>query len=221
MSSHDRKLAAGEMVSPADVGFDPQGDEFPDPLEHPEAVVQQYLQNYNSAKRNKEFDQETQDCIDHIHSCMMDFFNTCSDPNLGPDDLPGTKVILEIINANDGQNGISTFGSDRTAAWYDAFGDLAGGVADVAKGVGGFVAEHPWETALTAAGLAAIPLTGGLSAAAIPEALGAGAAAEGVAGAIGAGEALKMSLLAVVENLEGKELSKPVIKSTFFCLGEF
>jgi len=37
----------------------------------------------------------------------------------------------------------------------------------------------------------------------------------------GAGEALKMSLLAVVENLEGKELSKPVIKSTFFCLGEF
>jgi hypothetical protein len=37
----------------------------------------------------------------------------------------------------------------------------------------------------------------------------------------GAGEALKMSLLAVVENFEGKELSKPVIKSTFFCLGEF
>jgi hypothetical protein len=39
--------------------------------------------------------------------------------------------------------------------------------------------------------------------------------------ALGAGEALKMSLLAVVENLEGKEVSKPVIKSTFFCLGEF
>jgi hypothetical protein len=38
----------------------------------------------------------------------------------------------------------------------------------------------------------------------------------------GAGEALKMSLLAVVvENFEGKEVSKPVIKSTFLCLGEF
>ena len=37
----------------------------------------------------------------------------------------------------------------------------------------------------------------------------------------GAGEALKMSLLAVVENFEGKEVSKPVIKRTFLCLGEF
>ena len=37
----------------------------------------------------------------------------------------------------------------------------------------------------------------------------------------GAGEAFKRSLLAVVENFEGKEVSTPVIKSTFLCFGEF
>ena len=39
--------------------------------------------------------------------------------------------------------------------------------------------------------------------------------------AAGAGEALKISLLAVVENLEGRAESKAVIKSTFFYFGEF
>lgn len=116
MSSHDRKLATGEMVSPADEGFDPQGEEFPDPLANPEAAVQQLLQKINSEKRREDLSPEDIDEIDSFESSMMDFLHTCSDENLGPDDLPGTKVIMQLFSTDDNKNGISTFGSMQKEA---------------------------------------------------------------------------------------------------------
>lgn len=116
MSSHDRKLAAGEMVSPADEGFDPQMEEFPDPLANPEAAVQQLLQKINSEKRREDLNPDEIDEIDSFESSMMDFLHTCSDENLGPDDLPGTKVIMQLFSTDDDKNGISTFGSMQKEA---------------------------------------------------------------------------------------------------------
>lgn len=111
VSSKDRKLAVGEKVSPADEPYDPEASEYPDPLDHPEAFVQQYLQDYNSAKRNEEFTMEDQEGLDTLHSFIKDFFTTCSDPELGEDDLPGTKSLISLVVTDDGKNGISTFGS--------------------------------------------------------------------------------------------------------------
>jgi hypothetical protein len=186
MSSRDRKLAGGEMVSPADVDYDPEGEDYPDPLSTPDAVLQQYLQNYNSAKRNAEFDEKTQEGIDIIHSCMGDFFQTCSDPELGPDSLPGTGFILNILDllgTPDGDNGISIVGSQKTSYWWNSLSDLGGDIAGGAKKAWNFAKEHPVETALGAGAL----LTGG---ALLPEALAGGVAAEGAAAAAGAGEAV-------------------------------
>lgn len=116
MSSLDRKMAIGEMVSPADVGYDPQADEYPDPLEYPEAFIQKYLQDYNHEKRAKE--EAGEDCseLDHFNSCFMDFLHTCSDPELGEDDLPGTREIISLLSSPK-TNGISTFrmGENKTA----------------------------------------------------------------------------------------------------------
>jgi hypothetical protein len=116
MSSLDRKLAIGEMVSPADVDYDPEADEYPDPLEHPEAFIQKYLQDYNHEKRAKE--EKGEDCseLDHFNSCFMDFLHTCSDPELGEDDLPGTHEIVTLLGSPK-TNGISSFrmGENKTA----------------------------------------------------------------------------------------------------------
>jgi hypothetical protein len=130
MSSLDRKLAIGEMVSPADSDYDPEADKYPDPLEHPEAFIQQYLQDYNHEKRAKE--EKSEDCseLDHFNSSFMDFLHTCSDPELGPEDLPGTKQILSLLVTDDNHNGISTF---RGASIKEAFVPLALGIGAAAQ----------------------------------------------------------------------------------------
>ena len=184
VSSKDRKLAMGQMVSPADVGYDPQGDEFEDPLKHGDAAVQQYIQNYNSAKRNEELDQNL---VDIFHSSFMDFFQTCADPELGEDDLPGTKFVLSLIDASGPDNGINV-----TSGVWDAItslpGELGGGLSDVGSGIwnaneqaGQYLEDHPEANAMAALGA----LTGGLGAGAL---VGAEGATLG-AGALGAGEA--------------------------------
>jgi hypothetical protein len=108
MSNLDRKLAIGEMVSPSDVDYDPEASNYPDPLESPEAFVQQYLQDYNSEKRARE--EKGEDCgeLDHFNSCFMDFLHTCSDSELGPEDLPGTHEIISLLSSPK-TNGISSF----------------------------------------------------------------------------------------------------------------
>jgi len=116
MSSLDRKLAIGEMVSPADIDYDPEATEYPDPLEHPEAAVQKFFQEVNSCKRHKDLGPENLDEIDGFQSAMMDFLHTCSDANLGPEDLPGTRTIVDLFATNDNKNGISTFGSFQKEA---------------------------------------------------------------------------------------------------------
>lgn len=127
MSSLDRKLAIGEMVSPTDVDYDPQGDEYPDPLINTEAAVQKYFQEYNSAKREENLNPEDESEIEDFHSCMMDFLQTCSDEKLGPDDLPGTQSIVSLFSTNDDKNGISTFGSLQKTAIIPAL--IAAGAA--------------------------------------------------------------------------------------------
>jgi hypothetical protein len=117
MSSLDRKLAIGEMVSPADSDYDPEASEYPDPLDRPEAFVQQYLQDYNHEKRARE--EKGEDCseLDHFNSCFMDFLHTCSDPDLGEEDLPGTHEIISLLGSPK-TNGISSFkmGDAKTSA---------------------------------------------------------------------------------------------------------
>jgi hypothetical protein len=116
MSSLDRKLAIGEMVSPADSGYDPEAYEYPDPLERPEAFIQQYLQDYNHEKRAKEENGEDCSELDHFNSCFMDFLHTCSDSELGEEDLPGTHEIISLLGSPK-TNGISSFrmGENKTA----------------------------------------------------------------------------------------------------------
>lgn len=219
VSSKDRKLAMGQMVSPADVDYDPESEEYPDPLKEGDAVVQQYLQNYNSIKRNENglFDENHQQWADFLHSAFKDFFTTCSDPELGEDDLPGTGLVLSIIKAEEGNNGIST-----TAGITDipgAFGDLAGGLADIGGGIkdtymtaSDWVDEHPLEAGAIAVGAG---LTGGLALGALPAAgattsalmAGQGLAA-GEAGAAGAaGSGLAAGETAASGGFLGKALS--------------
>lgn len=116
MSSLDRKLAIGEMVSPSDVNYDPEAHDYPDPLEHPEAAVQHLLQEINSAKRSEALTSDDLQEIESFESIMMDFLHTCCDENLGPDDLPGTGIILDMFLDNDGKNGISTVASMQKEA---------------------------------------------------------------------------------------------------------
>jgi hypothetical protein len=209
----------GQMVSPADVDYDPESEEYPDPLKEGDAVVQQYLQNYNSIKRNENglFDENHQQWADFLHSAFKDFFTTCSDPELGEDDLPGTGLVLSIIKAEEGNNGIST-----TAGITDipgAFGDLAGGLADIGGGIkdtymtaSDWVDEHPLEAGAIAVGAG---LTGGLALGALPAAgattsalmAGQGLAA-GEAGAAGAaGSGLAAGETAASGGFLGKALS--------------
>lgn len=106
MSKKDRKLAMGEKVSPADENYDPEGEEWPDPLSEPDSFVQQLLQNVNSLRRKEEF--KTED-VDEFEGYLMDFLTTCSDPELGEEDLPGTGFIIEVMNTQDkNYNGISS-----------------------------------------------------------------------------------------------------------------
>lgn len=107
MSKRDRKLAMGEKENPSDDVYDPQGDEYPDPLSSPDSFIQQLLQDFNSARRNEEFEVED---IDALEDAVVDFLTTCSDPELGPEDLPGTTMIIDILNNTEKNNGISTFG---------------------------------------------------------------------------------------------------------------
>ena len=111
MSSKDRKLAMGEKENPSEDMYDPEGDEYPDPLSSPDSFVQQMLQDINSARRNEEFTPEDIDNLDTFEGAVMDFLHTCADPELGPEDLPGTSVIISLLNTDDGKNGISTFGA--------------------------------------------------------------------------------------------------------------
>ena len=216
VSSKDRKLAMGQMVSPADVDYDPESEEFPDPLKEGDAVVQQYLQNYNSIKRNEDglFDEDHQWWADFLHSAFKDFFTTCADPELGENDLPGTGLVLSLIKAEENKNGIST-----TSAWYDGFGELAGGLADVGGGLkdtymtaSDWVDENPVEAGAIAIGAG---LTGGAALAALPAAGAAGAttsalmAGEGLAaGEAGAAGAAGSGLAADETAAGGGLLSK-------------
>ena len=129
MSSLDRKLAIGEMVSPADVGYDPEADDYPDPLERPEAFIQKYLQDYNHEKRARE--EKGEDCseLDHFNSCFMDFLHTCSDPELGENDLPGTHEIISLLGSPK-TNGISSF---RMGETKEAIAPLAIGAGMLAS----------------------------------------------------------------------------------------
>ena len=130
MSSRDRKLAAGEMVSPADVDYDPEGDEYPDPLATPEAAIQAYLQEYNSKKREQALTEEDE----HLHSCMIDFITTTTDPELGPEDLPGTRVILDLLGTDNGRNGISTSSFNKIAFLPLLMGAAAAAAPWLARG---------------------------------------------------------------------------------------
>ena len=112
MSSKDRKVAMGEKENPSDDIYDPEGDEYPDPLSSPDSFIQQLLQDFNSARRNEEFEIED---IDELEGAVMDFLITCSDPELGEEDLPGTGIIIDILNNQERNNGISTFGKKHIA----------------------------------------------------------------------------------------------------------
>lgn len=129
MSSLDRKLAIGEMVSPADSDYDPEYCDYPDPLDNPEAFIQQYLQDYNSEKRAKA--EKGEDCgeLDHFNSCFMDFLHTCSDPELGENDLPGTHEIISLLSSPK-TNGISSF---RMGETKEAIAPLAVGAGMLAS----------------------------------------------------------------------------------------
>ena len=85
--------------------------EYPDPLDSPDSFVQKLLQDINSAKRNSELNPDDIENIDGFESAVMDFLHTCSDPELGPEDLPGTSMIISVLNTQDRNNGISTFGA--------------------------------------------------------------------------------------------------------------
>ena len=158
MSSLDRKLSVGEMANPADADYDPEREEFPDPLGNPQVAVQQLLQKINSEKRREDLNPDDIDEIDSFESSMMDFLHTCSDENLGPDDLPGTRVIMHLFSTGGGKNGISTFGSIQKEAIVPALA-LAG--AAVAPKLMPFVTKG-----LKAIGLSEVlgnlPLVGGL-----------------------------------------------------------
>jgi hypothetical protein len=111
MSKRDRKTAMGEMVSPADNNYDPEGEEYPDPLKYPDTFVQKLLQEVNSMRREEEFEVED---LDLFESALMDFLTACSDENLGPEDLPGTGIIIEVMNSEDGNyNGISSVANQQ------------------------------------------------------------------------------------------------------------
>lgn len=129
MSSLDRKLAIGEMVSPADSDYDPEAFKYPDPLDNPEAFIQQYLQDYNHEKRARE--EQGEDCsdLDHFNSCFMDFLHTCSDPELGEEDLPGTHEIISLLSSPK-TNGISSF---RMGETKEAIAPLAIGAGMLAS----------------------------------------------------------------------------------------
>lgn len=129
MSSLDRKLAIGEMVSPADSDYDPEYCDYPDPLDNPEAFIQQYLQDYNSEKRAKA--EKGEDCgeLDHFNSCFMDFLHTCSNPELGENDLPGTHEIISLLSSPK-TNGISSF---RMGETKEAIAPLAIGAGMLAS----------------------------------------------------------------------------------------
>ena len=131
MSSLDRKLSVGEMANPADADYDPEREEFPDPLGNPQVAVQQLLQKINSEKRREDLNPDDIDEIDSFESSMMDFLHTCSDENLGPDDLPGTRVIMHLFSTDGGKNGISTFGSIQKEAIIPAL--IAAGAAVAPK----------------------------------------------------------------------------------------
>lgn len=114
MSKRDRKTAMGEMVSPADNNYDPEGEEYPDPLKYPDTFVQKLLQEVNSMRREEEFEVED---LDLLESALMDFLTTCSDPELGEEDLPGTGFIIEFMNSEDGNyNGISSVANHQKEA---------------------------------------------------------------------------------------------------------
>lgn len=122
VSSKDRKIAMGEKVSPSDVDYDPESRKYPDPLKEIDAFSQQYLQEYNSLKRRDDLDQDE---VDYMHDCFCDFLDTCFDENLGPDDLPGARTIVELFSTNDGKNGISTFGGVEKEAVIPVVAPLA------------------------------------------------------------------------------------------------
>lgn len=128
MSSKDRKMAMGEKISPADDMYDPEGEEYPDPLSSPDSFIQQMLQDINSARRNEEFTPEDIDNLDTFESAVMDFLHTCADPELGEEDLPGTTMIIDILNNQERNNGISTFGGFNPKNPGEIFhpGEIAG-----------------------------------------------------------------------------------------------
>jgi hypothetical protein len=158
MSSLDRKLSVGEMANPADADYDPEREEFPDPLGNPQVAVQQLLQKINSEKRREDLNPDDIDEIDSFESSMMDFLHTCSDENLGPDDLPGTRVIMHLFSTGGGKNGISTFGSIQKEAIVPALA-LAGGA--VAPKLMPFVNKGLKSIGLSEV-LGNLPLVGGL-----------------------------------------------------------
>jgi hypothetical protein len=132
MSKRDRKLAMGEKITPFDSMYDdPEGREYPDPLSEPDSFVQQLLQDINSARRNEEF--ETED-IDEFEGYLVDFLTTCSDPELGEEDLHGTSMIMNVLNQTDTNNGISTFGSVKKESIIPALAPLIA----LAPAAGGF-----------------------------------------------------------------------------------
>ena len=114
------------MANPADADYDPEREEFPDPLGNSQVAVQQLLQKINSEKRREDLNPDDIDEIDSFESSMMDFLHTFSDENLGPDDLPGTRVIMHLFSTGGGKNGISTFGSIQKEAIVPALALEAG-----------------------------------------------------------------------------------------------